>query len=54
MRLPWSAPKGTGAMMRFEIWVFAACAAVLVGWLALGPDRYVHRQDITVLYRSHG
>jgi hypothetical protein len=38
-------------MRRIEINVFLACVLMLGAWMALGPERYVHRAEIADLFR---
>jgi hypothetical protein len=48
------AVTGVHAMMRIEIWVFTACAAMLVAWMAFGPERYVHRSQLPQVFHVQG
>lgn len=40
-------------MRRIEFVVFMACVLMLGTWMALGPERYVHRSEIVQMFR-HG
>lgn len=38
-------------MRRIELTVFLGCVLMLDAWMALGPERYVHRTEIVEMFR---